>query len=472
MVPAALCLTLILQGPPQNTARIVTAHDWAARVGRELGDSIWPGFRPDTIPVIYVLPGQGTLLVGWPGELPAGYTPVVADPAAPTAAPKGIGWHAFADPSAASFATSLDGRDAAQVVVKDSDDVAAIVGTTTHEAFHVFERAARKPDRRFGRGENAFLVTSYPVFDAQNEAGWALEGRILAAALEAGATERRALARQFLAAREARQRTLGSGYAEFEQLAELNEGLAEYTLVRSVELAARHRDFPDRTGARRLRADKIAALKTLTRERRLSLRLRFYQTGPALGLVLDALVGPKWKQRLVDDDLTLQDALADASAYRAAELALRRTAETRFGMAALKAAADSDVAGLRARRHAQVDSLLNVPGVELIVIMEGGRLGTCGIDPQNLLQVEPGVLLHTRWVRVCAGDALDANFDTPVLQDQAAQTLKAVVGADSTVTVTQPASGEVKVESPLVSLRATKAQVVRDGRVLTITIKP
>ena len=472
MVFAALCLTLILQGPPQNTARIVAAHDWAARVGHEMGDSIWPGFRPDTIPIIYVLPGQGTLLVGWPGELPAGYTPVVSDPAAPTGPPNGIGWHAFADPSAASFATSLDGRDAAQVVVKDSDDVAAIVGTTTHEAFHVFERAARKSDRRFGRGENSFLVTSYPVFDAQNEAGWALEGRILAAALEAATPERRALARQFLAAREARQRTLGSGYAEFEQLAELNEGLAEYTLVRSVELAARHRDFPDRTGARRLRASKIAALKTLTRDTRQSLRLRFYQTGPALGLVLDAITGSKWKQRLVDDDLTLQDVLADASGYRAAELALRRTSETRFGMAALKAAADSDVAALRARRHAQADSLLNVPGVELIVTVQGAYLGTCGIDPQNLLQVEPGVLLHTRWVHVCAGGALDANFDTPVLQDQGTQTLKAVVGADSTVTVTQPASGEVKVESPLVSLRASKAQVVRDGRVLTITIKP
>jgi hypothetical protein len=309
------------------------------------------------------------------------------------------------------------------------------------------------------------------VFDADNEAGWALEGRILAAALEAAATERRALARQFLAAREARQRTLGPDFAEFEQLAELNEGLAEYTLVRGVELAARHRDFPDRTGARRLRADKIAALRTLTREKRLSLRLRFYQTGPALGLLLDAIAGPKWKQRLVADNLTLQDVVADASGYRTAELALRRTAEQRFGMPGLRAAADSDVAGLRARRHAQVDSVLNVPGIELIVTVEGTHLGLCGIDPQNLLQVEPGMLLHTRWVRMCAGAALDATFNTPVLQDQGAQTLKAVVGTDSTVTVTTPTAGAVQIESPLVSLRAANAEVVRDGRVLTVKIK-
>src|SRR5256714_3367421 len=361
-----LCLALILRGapPPQRTGQIVAAHDWAARMGREMGDSIWPGFRPDTIPGIYVLPGQGTLVVVWNGDLPGGYTPVVADPANPGAPPHGIGWHPFADPSAASFATSLDGRNAAQVVVKDSDDVAALVGTTTHEAFHVFERAVRKPDKRFGAGENSFLVTSYPIFDAQNEAGWALEGRILAAALEGATTERRALARQFLAARESRHRALGADYAEFEQLAELNEGLAEYALVRAVDLAARHRDFPDCAGARRLRAEKVAALKRLTRETRLSLRLRFYQTGPALGLLLDALQGPKWKTRLVDDNLTVQDALADASAYRSAEVALRRAAETRFAMPALRAAADSGIAALRSRRRAPGDSPLNAPGVE------------------------------------------------------------------------------------------------------------
>src|ERR1043166_3077636 len=68
--------------------------------GTSGGDRIWPGFRPDPIPVIYVLPGQGTLPVGWTGDLPAGYTPVVSDPADPNAPPRGIGWHPFADPSA------------------------------------------------------------------------------------------------------------------------------------------------------------------------------------------------------------------------------------------------------------------------------------------------------------------------------------------------------------------------------------
>jgi hypothetical protein len=308
------------------------------------------------------------------------------------------------------------------------------------------------------------------VFDPQNEAGMALEGRILAAADSATAkTEQRALARQFLAARESRQRALGADLANFEQLAELNEGLAEYTLVRALELAARRRDFPDRAAAGHLVAAKRTGLRTLTEDVTLSIRLRYYATGPALGKLLDRLEGTAWKTRLIAQNLTVQDALADASGYRANERALLRQAETRFVMPSLRAAADSSVRGLRAIRRAQVDSLLALPGVLLVVT--GRSVGLCGMDPQNLLQVEPGVQLHTRWMQACSGNALQATFNTPVVQDWNTQTLRAVVGADSTVVVTNGQDGEVRVESPLVSLRATGA-VARDGRVLTVTIKP
>jgi len=261
-----------------------------------------------------------------------------------------------------------------------------------------------------------------------------------------------------------------SAVAEFEQLAELNEGLAEYALVRAVQFAARLPDFPDRAGAEHLQSGKLVGLHTLTEDVTLSIRLRYYATGPALGALLDALEGPAWKRRLVSQNLTVQDVLADASGYRATELALRRQAETRFVMASLRRSADSGVTGLRALRRKQVDSILAAPGVLLTVTIEGRSLGLCGFDPQNLLQVEPGVLLHTRWVVACAGDAFQATFNTPVVQDRTAQTMRAVVGADSTVKVTVNGA-DVRVESPLVSLRASKAEVSRDGRVLTVKIK-
>jgi len=78
-------------------------------------------------------------------------------------------------------------------------------------------------------------------------------------------------------------------------------------------------------------------------------------------------------------------------------------------------------------------------------------------------------LLHTRWFRACSGDVLQATFNTPVVQDR--NSLRSVVGADSTVKVTDGPDGAVQVESPLVSLRAKNASISRDGRVLTVKIK-
>jgi len=473
---AAFCLAIAIQEPPppEITTTIVTAHEWVSRISRQMQDSIWPGFRPDTIPVLYVIRGKGTLLLGWRGELPAGFVPAVSDL---REQPGAAGWQPVTDRGAASTGTSLAGRPTAQVVV-DSQGIAALVGLTTHEAFHVFETASRQAGKRFGQQENALLVTSYPVFDPQNEAGMALEGRILEATLSApNQQRRRALARQFLAVREARHRALGPELADFEQQAELNEGLAEYTLVRSVDLAARQRGFPDRAGAEQLRAEKRVGLHKLTEEVTLSIRLRYYATGPALGLLLDAFEGggrggrggPGWKTRLVNQNLTVQDALADASGYRANERALRRQAESTFVMRSLRSAADSGVASLRAVRRAQVDSALAAPGVQLVVTIEGRSIGSCGFDPQNLLQVEPGVLLHTRWVQVCTGDVLQATFNTPVVQER--NTVRAVVGADSSVKVIEGPDGAVQVESPLVSLRAKHATTSREGGVLTVKIK-
>jgi len=80
------------------------------------------------------------------------------------------------------------------------------------------------------------------------------------------------------------------------------------------------------------------------------------------------------------------------------------------------------------------------------------------------------VLLHTRWVVACMGDAFQATFNTPVVQDRNVETLRAVVGADSTVKVTVNGA-DVRIESPVVSLRASKAEISRDGRVLTVKIK-
>ena len=76
MLFVTFSLALIQGPPPEATGRIVTAHQWVVRLGRDMGDSIWPGFRPDTIPVVYVVRGQGTSLIGLRGEHPSGFLPI------------------------------------------------------------------------------------------------------------------------------------------------------------------------------------------------------------------------------------------------------------------------------------------------------------------------------------------------------------------------------------------------------------
>ena len=457
-------------------ARLAAVRAELVRVTASHRDALWPGFRPDTIPVLFIVPDRGILLLGWgPGDPPAGFAPV-ADLA-------GAGWQPAALHTAASTGASLGGRDVAQVFVFPDADEAQLFGTAAHEAFHVYARSVARDERKFGSGENSFLVSTYPVFDAGNEAGWALEGRLLARALAARTrAELAERTREFVAARETRHRALGSDFAEFETQAELNEGLAEYALVRSLALAADDSAFRWRADAEREVARHRTRLDSLTADVRQSLRLRFYATGPAMGLLLDRLSGPGWRADLVRRDLTLQEMLAEASGYRDPERALLRGAARAVDTASLGRAAREGVARLRTIRRAQADSVLARPGLTILLradSLPGARFGLCGIDPQNLLQVDSDVLLHTRWVRPC-GPGLSAEFTTAAVQNRRAGTFTAVVGPADSVRVTAggravaPADGEaatwqdLKVEGPGVVLTAARAMVRWRGATLEV----
>src|SRR5688572_12361058 len=178
VLTAALALAANAEAQPgDSVARELTrVAATVTSLGAKHGEQIWPGFRPDTIPVAFVLPDRGTLLVGWRGALPSGFAPVPGHASA--------GWREERALSAASTGTEISGRRVAQVVVSTLDDV-TLVPLVFHEAFHVFEAASRRSGRKFGAGENAMLVSSYPVFDADNETLFTLEGGILAVAMNA-----------------------------------------------------------------------------------------------------------------------------------------------------------------------------------------------------------------------------------------------------------------------------------------------
>jgi hypothetical protein len=456
----------------QPAADTVSALAHVARAlqdsGAAWGEAIWPGYRPDTIPRLFVLPGRGTALFGWRGDAPPGFQPLEGAP--------GALFRPEADRGAASTGTTLAGRAVAQLVVS-SLAFPDLLGLALHESFHVFERAVARDDRKFGGAEASWLVSRYPAFDATNEAGMALEGRILRAALLArSAADARRLAREVAAARERRYRALDPQFVEFEVMAEMNEGLAEYALERGSAFA----------GRRPLEHTSIVHLDSLTSAPGLSIRLRFYSTGSGIALLLDRLAGEGWKRRLVDEDLTLSEMLARVSGFRDPEDQAVRQASAAFGWAALRSDAERSVAALRAQRARQVDSLLGRPGVLVEIdgsALPGRFIGLCGFDPQNMLQAGDGVVLHTRWLRICSGAAYDGEFNTPVVQGAGNTVLRAAIGEESAVRITvggaslslgglthQEGAQDVRIESPGLTLHLARADLSRDGRTVRIKL--
>lgn len=447
---------------PDSLRPLLEARALVVRLGPTLGPAIWPGFRPDTIPALLWLPARGFLLVGWPGAAPEGFTALPA-------AGAGTYWRGVDAKGVASTGAALGGRGVAQVATQAGESPANLAGLVVHEAFHVFESATGGAGG--SRSENSALLADYPVFDAANEGDVALEGLLLADALRApDAAGARAATERFLAVRESRQRRLDPEVAAFEEGAELNEGRAEYALVRAREASGGRPGLEDI-------AQRLDALPQPSR----SVRLRFYATGAAQALLLDRLAGAMWKARLAEMGGTLQDALATAIDYRAPEEARRRAAMALHAGARLEAEARERTASLAARRHALADSLLARPGVLLVLVGDSiGRIGLCGFDPQNLLAAGNGLYLHTRWLRPCGG-GMQGDLNAPTVEDRAHALLRVVIGPEDSVRVTvagAPATladgeartgSEVRIDSPGASLTFRRAKLERHGRELRAT---
>lgn len=459
---------------PPSAAELDSLHA-VTGVLRELigrsGYDLWPGFRPDTTPKLLVLLRRGNLLIDWTGPLPEGFELL----------PDGTtGWRAFADPSAASTAIELDGRRVAQLSSPGFDPV-RLLGLMVHESFHAYQAAVRAAGRRFGRGENSFLVSSYPIFDEINERDVALEGILLGAALAAPAPVRDSIIHEFTALRDRRYRRLDPDYVEFEYLAELNEGLAQYAQMKALALVAAAGVAPWSEAAGEAVARELGRLDDLIGESTRSFRRRYYTLGTAMGFLLDRLAGSGWKTMLLELDQTLPEALAQASGYRKREERLALEGLTRSPVD-VAARAHTAVAARRSRTRARADSALAAPGVLLELVasrLPRGDLGLCGIDPQNLLQVDEGVLLHTRWLRVC-GSGVSGEFLRPVVHDRNTGTFRSVLGPrgdiglsaggkplawDSTVTVT-----DLELRSPGLTMDMPRAMVEPTARGMRITL--
>lgn len=451
------------QQPQDSIARIRRVFEQLAAVSQRA--AVFPGFRPDTMAYAVVLLQRGVVLVNWRGSLPNGFESVPGLP--------GVGWQPVDALGAANTSTEMNGRAIAQLVA-DTLDMRGLLPLATHEAFHVFQTANRSEQTYLGDRENSFYVGTYPVFDTINDAQFMLESKLLEQALAAPTIEQaRDFARQFAAVRAARHRRLGHALAEFEQKAEGNEGLAEYALLRT-------RNVLDQLAPAAVPTSLVSDLRGLTSNLVRSFRLRYYTTGSAQAFLLDRL-DPAWKTTLLNERVFLDELVARASGARAAEQQALKAAEAREGFSTFITEAASNLTKLRARRLAQVDSILSRPGLQLVIdlaALPNRDIGWCGIDPQNLLLASRRVLLHMRWLRVCSGSALEAEFNTPTIQDRDAAELKAVVepglritagGAPVTLEDGMPIElRDVRMESNLFNARFSLAELRRSGNLLHI----
>jgi hypothetical protein len=412
---AALSILPATAAHPQEPVERVAAADAALDRLADAGAALWPSFRVDTIPVVWSFPGDGWALTGWSDDtLPTGFEPTAA---------RGVAWKPTRrDGPPGADMISLGERGWAFVPAADLG-LAAMIGLGAHEAFHVWQRSARD-EGRYRAGENSALVIEYPEFDSDTEAGFALEGRLLAAALAGQDADRvRDLAWAFVAARESRHRRIGAELAGFEEDAELNEGIAQYVYLEAIELAGEHGDVTAEAVADEVGAEMSRLGSALIDDAELSLRRRFYTTGSALARLLDRLAGDGWKAEIGESGLSLHAFLALSSGYRAREDSLVRIALERHGEG-LQRRAEDVIAARRERRADRRRQVLAAEGLR--VELQSPQLGLCGFDPQNLLRLADDQLLHMRWIRFCLPGGT-AEFETPVVQDREAGTAVAVL---------------------------------------------
>jgi hypothetical protein len=472
----ALALTPLASQGAADTARAMAhLHRRITALGAALGPRIWPGFHPESIATLYVIPGRAKLFVGWRDTAPTGFTPL-----------PGVAGALWTDTQTVSFPS---GRFIAFLSVDSTATPGDVIGLALHEEFHSFEHMSRREGRRFGGGENAMLVADYPVFDVDNETLWAVEGRLLHRAyLARSPAAARALARRFLAVRAVRQAALDSAFVTFEQLGELNEGLAQYALLRGVGEVEGGAGAASAHDARRIVDDETALLDSLLTRTRTSIRRRFYATGGTMGLLMDRLAGPEWKRDLVRADRTVQEEFARVTGFRdAAALGPTWSDTLRLLREGARPEAERAVAALRARRSSQADSILQQGGMRIVLDpsgVPGRRFFYCGFDPQNLLQVGDGRMLHARFVTLCGGDSVSVSFEQPVVEDRGSGEYRTVIADSSGVVVTAGGAplalpdsaavdaAAVRIEAPRFTLQAPHATLTRRGGELRVAPRP
>ncbi|MDD2805714.1 MAG: hypothetical protein PHV33_09175 [Elusimicrobiales bacterium] len=360
---------------------------------RQAGAGLWPGLQGlETTPLQFSFPHKYNILLGHPNP-PADCLPFSDRlPAASFCYRKdaAFAFGGLAGPVNGIPTVSFNTLDAQDEYVNQlypgnnyKADYLQTMATVSHELLHAFQYREKKflPQES---GYGGLSKVDYPYTDPELNMLVGLEGRILAAALDAGDAGGLAeLARDFMAVRAERHSRLPPAMPVLGRYMELVEGTAQYisykvqygahaavTPLAETLLDPRFPGYaPKDTAAAALKA-RLGALHTYNYNK---FATYTYQTGAALALLLDKL-SPSWKKDIFRTcsgkgrglDTLLEELITpDNSPAR-----LDR-AKARYGAPELLAAAEQDLAALLAENKRLIDAFRAAPGPRVLLAFPG-----------------------------------------------------------------------------------------------------
>lgn len=334
----------------------------AIHLRQTLGDTVWPGWGTVEIPFI-VYNEEYAFLVGYP-DPPAGWLKM------PQREPRGGPWEVtpddtfagqpyyrqrLSDPERtpenftvlvgerwvatmetheyAEIAFYADFREELPPLVREvfpyrlawrllMGEAEKYVSGLEHEAFHAWQGTV-VPERLEAAEEINREEGSYPWDEPALTSAWSEEMDLLLQAVRAPSeAEASALARQFLARREARRAALGLSpvLVDYERQREWLEGLAKYAelaLTKAAAVTPGYEPAPDLLGDPDFRGYAQSErfwsqqLSEASRTAGRSEETRFYYSGLAQAALLDRLT-PAWQARAFEPGITLETLLQAA----------------------------------------------------------------------------------------------------------------------------------------------------------------
>jgi hypothetical protein len=306
-----------------------------------LGDRLWKGWGEADVPFI-IWNDSFEFLFEYPGEPPAGWTPVPNDTF------QGQAYYRQKADDPQNFAVPVGDIWAVSMATKSATDVFLIssfremfpppikqifpyriliqpsetqVGGVLHESFHVYQMLTSPT--RLDTAEKAHrLGDEYESAAEKFSAEWKQESVLLADALEAKTPEEKfALVQQFLETRDSRRSTyaLDPVLVDYERQLEWEEGTAKYievAILKTAFEAVAYQPTPEMASDPDFKAYQVFPQRwsqelIQLRYQTTSGESQFYMTGMAQAFLLDDLL-PGWQEKYWQEGVFLEDLLKEA----------------------------------------------------------------------------------------------------------------------------------------------------------------